>query len=394
MTSDELQPDVVIEACRAGVAADPHDIALRERWFDALRAAGRLEEAGPALDVPIDVSGGPLEAGAVALLIRADRLLARAGLLAMALDALERALAIRPDSGPLEALLLTRADAAGHPERAAALRTRARERMAGGLPARLAEGFAALRESDTHAPLPAQALAWAWELADKTAWSAETWRAELDWATKSRQLLRQWWSVSSDRGTEISALVDPPDLAELRAAQAEGRAQVMAGAHCGPTWAAVQIFQACGLGFRTMGAAGLDQLQGGRTVIPLRDSRAATARELIGEVRKGVLIGMLADRASPGDRIEADFLGRRVELSSLPARLALRYGCPSWWCQPLWRGERIVIELERLPDPEPQEAEADWIGRWSQAFLARLEPVMRGDPRNLDLTKGVWRAAR
>lgn len=389
-----LRLDAAIEACRAGVAADPHDIGLRRLWLESLLSARRLEEAGPVLDVPAEAAGVAGEAAVVSFLFRADKLLARAGRADLALAALERVTAIQPLSPQLEVRLLSRAEESGRPDLVAAYRSRLRERLTGRLPRRLGDGLAALWSMPAEHPLPAAAVAWAWSLADKKAWSQKAWRAELDWASRSRQLLREWWTVSPDRGA-IDELVDAPDLTELRALQIEGATQVVAGAHCGPTWAAVQVFQACGLGFRAMGAIGLDQLQGAPpTVIALKDNATATVRELLGEMRKGVLLGMLADSAAPGDRVVTDFLGRRVELSSLPARLAQRYGCPSWWCQPLWRGDRIVIELERLPDPDPEEPEADWVQRWCRAYLGRLEPVMRGDPRNLDLTKGIWRAAR
>jgi tetratricopeptide (TPR) repeat protein len=389
--------DSTIAACKAGVAIDPRDIALRHLWLEALFSAGRLEEAGELIDVPLDVAGGPREAGAVALLIGVDRLASRAGRIDLALDALERALAIRPHSNQLQVFILSRAEEGGRPDRAAVYRERVREAVASGLPRRLGEGLAALWKTREREPLPPAAVEWAWSLADKSAWSFEAWRAELDWATRSRQLLRQWWSAAPGGGAaEIAELVDAPDLSELRAIQAEGKAQAMAGSHCGPTWAAVQIFQACGLSFRAMGATGLAQLNSDdRTTITMREQRSATARELALEMKRGVLLGMLADqpeRLDGGDRVTVDFLGHRAALSSLPARLAQRYGCPTWWCLPLWKGERIVIELERLPDPERDEPEADWIQRWLRAYLAKLEPVMRGDPRNLDLTKGIWRA--
>lgn len=389
-------PTAELDVLARQALADPCDIGLRQRWLQALLAAGRLEQAGPVIDVPLEVAGGPMEAGAAAFLLGADQVLSRAGLVELALDALERGHAICPDSARLQVLLLSRAEESGLAERAAVYRERVRAQVAGGLPKRLAEGLAELWRAPGQEPLPAAAVDWAWSLADKTAWSFEIWRAELDWATRSRQLLRRWWTAAPGGGAaEIAELVDAPDLGELSAIQAEGRTQVMAGAHCGPTWAAVQILQSCGLSFRAMGAAGLQQLNTAqRTSITLREQRSATARELVGEVRRGVLLGMQADGADRDDRVSVDFLDRRVELSSLPARLAQRYGCPSWWCAPLWRGERIVIELERLPDPEPDEPEADWVQRWACAYLARLEPVMRGDPRNLDLTKGVWRAAR
>jgi hypothetical protein len=47
-----------------------------------------------------------------------------------------------------------------------------------------------------------------------------------------------------------------------------------------------------------------------------------------------------------------------------------------------------VVEVEPLPDPEPDA----WIRRWCGAYLDHLEPVMRGDLRNFDLYKDLWRS--
>jgi hypothetical protein len=264
--------------------------------------------------------------------------------------------------------------------------------MAASLPPRLDEGLRDLWEATGEEPLPPAAVAWAWELADKRAWSRETWRRSLNWGARSRRLLRHWWASSPSFAEEIAGLIDTPDLSPLRDPPGEDLSRVMAGAHVGPTAAAVQVFQACGMNFRTVGGATIDQ--GERTVlIPAVKNRAATSRALIGEVRRGALIGFMADTTSPADRLIVDFLGREVAVSTLAPRMALKYGCPTYWCAPLWRGERITVELGRLPDPDAGEGTDAWLERWSRAYLGRLEQVMRGDPRNLDLNKGIWRAA-
>lgn len=384
--------DAVIEACAAGVAVDPYDLVLRRRWLEALHAARRLEEAGPVLELPADIAGGPGEAAAFQLLLSAEKLLQLAGAEQLALRALEQAAALRP-SDNLDLQLVARAAAAGDMARADGHRERVRGGWAGKLPERLADGLAALRGLGPAADPPEAALAWAWALADQQTWSREDWRRELDWSARANKLLLQWWLTRPERGDELAELAEAPDFGPLRAAQASGRAQVVTGCHGGPSPVALRLLETSGLPFRTLGGVWLDQISGGQGTLIAAHSPAAASRELIREIRRAAVLAVTADAPTAADRLEVDFLGRRAAIKSLPARLAQRHDCDTWWCQPLWRGDRVIIELERLPDPEPDEPAQDWAERWARAYLKRLKRVMRGDPRNLNLTGGIWRFA-
>jgi hypothetical protein len=66
---------------------------------------------------------------------------------------------------------------------------------------------------------------------------------------------------------------------------------------------------------------------------------------------------------------------------------------PSLWWQPLWKDGRIIMEIERLPDPQSGDNFDTWFERWSAAYLERLGKVMRGDPENLNLPLSIWQNA-
>jgi hypothetical protein len=48
------------------------------------------------------------------------------------------------------------------------------------------------------------------------------------------------------------------------------------------------------------------------------------------------------------------------------------------------------VETERLPAPGADEPLDAWCLRWCTAYLAKMEPVMRGVPENLNLKSGIW----
>jgi hypothetical protein len=384
---------LAIEACAAGAAADPHDVVLRRLWLETLNSAGRLGEAGPVLDVPLDMAGGPDETAATELLQQAERLLGLAGEHALALDARERAARLGPLNSAILLQLAVRAEAIGDQARAAGFRAQLRKLWAKELPPRLADGLAELERSTQRIRFPEDALTWAWALADKQVYSREAWLRSLEWGAQATRLLLRWWSSYPERGDEILDLVDAPDLEPIRAGHAAGRGQILAGAHGGPLPAAIHLFEASGLPFRTLGGTGLDRVAGqGGTLIGL-ERRSTASRALIEEIRRAAVIAMAADTPTVHDRVELEFLGRKIAVKSLPARLAQRYGCDTWWYQPVWRGDRIAMELEPMPRPEPDEPPAQWAERWARAYLKRLERLMRGDPRNLNLSGGIWRFA-
>ena len=234
------------------------------------------------------------------------------------------------------------------------------------------------------------AMRWAWELADKSAWKQDAWRASAGWGKRAYLLLRRWWQTApAEKVNQIDDLVDRPELAEFRAVSLERERCFLVGGHVGPTAAALNLFSAANWPFRTLGSPDRGR-RNDDTLIALTADPYRPVRTLVEHLKNGATIGMMADAPYSREYLPAEFLGRRIQFSAQVPKLLRRYGAPSFWCCPLWRDGRIVIELARLPDPVDGEPLHEWCRRWFAAYLPRLEAVMRGRPENLVLFAGIW----
>jgi lauroyl/myristoyl acyltransferase len=172
----------------------------------------------------------------------------------------------------------------------------------------------------------------------------------------------------------------------------DGSGCLLISSHFGPSAACVEFFKTCGIPFRTVGMPGADQISpDASTLIGLTYDPYIPLRQMVRLLKQGVMLGVVCDGAVDAEDAEFDFLGRTIRLSTFAPRLAHRLRLPSFWCAPMWRDDRITIEIDRMPSPEPGEALSTWTHRWFADFLTRLESQMRGDPKNLDLDEGVWR---
>jgi hypothetical protein len=333
------------------------------------------------------------EADALASLMEQGRAHRQRNELVAAIDAFAAAVAIAPeDEGALEHLSLALtaerrlAEARSYQVRLQALQARR-------LPHRLNDGLAAIwqRTQDiARDDLNPEAVDWAWELADRSAYDRAAWLAAAAWGSGARLLLRQWWEAAPTRELrQIEDLVEPPDLSEVRTALVERNGCILAAAHVGPTAAAVDMFRRGNWPFRTLGTPDRDRTAGD-TMVPIIAKSTVTMRTIINQIRNGTMIGLSADAPIARDRLGLEFLGREIELPVQVPKLIQRYETASFWCCPLWCNGRIAIELKRLPDPVAGEARDAWCERWFAAYLEELETVMRGRPENLGLFSGIW----
>ena len=384
---------------RRGCAVHPSHAALRLGYAKYLLSAGQLDKTlkvvarAPRYQVEINSQF-------FGLLYRASKAFKARGDMSGSIKALEQAVALRPDNETVLVRLVMAFNVAGRWDEGAPYRARLQQVRMKQLPSSLADGLDALQQLPADPNVPEDALQWAWELADKSAWTWQDWRAAVDWGYRAHLLLANWWICAAGPTREIRALTDAPDLTEMRRAIGNDRGCVLVGSHLGPIAAAVQLFQTFGPPFRVLGGAGGGQLdpRAEPIVIPTQKNPIATTREVVSELSRGSIVGvvndfLVADQNSKRS-VVVSFLGRRIVLSTFAPRLIRRSAVPSFWCVPLWRDGRIVIELERLPDPIENEPEDIWISRWNDAFLANLERVMRGHPANLSLGDGVWRFAK
>ena len=260
------------------------------------------------------------------------------------------------------------------------------------LPQNLAEGLQALWLQAQKSRSITPALAWSWQHADQQQWNFEDWLTAANWGGRAHKLMREWWRWAPKRTDELLALVDPPDLTPIREAIGQGRGCLLACAHVGATAAGVEFLQRSGLPFTSVGFAGSERVVDGprERRITLTSNRTATIRAVLNGLRSGDCIAWSVD--SPvGATVTCDLLGHPLRMVAAAPKFAARHASASFWCQALWRRDRIVIEIERLPDRVAGEFEADWTNRWYGAYLKRLERVVRGDPRNLlCLAAGMW----
>jgi lauroyl/myristoyl acyltransferase len=307
-----------------------------------------------------------------------------------AIEAFTAAVAIHPEDETALDQISATLMAARRFDEASIYQARLQAVMARSLPRHLADGLGDIWPRTATIALEPGAVTWAWELADRSAWDRNRWLASAAWGSEARRLLRRWWEAAPPAKLgELSDLVEMPDLYELRAAMMERRGCIMVGAHVGPTAAAVDMFRRGNWPFRTLGTVDRDR-NAGETMLPLIANSIGSMRAIVNQIKSGTTIGLLADTPMARDSLTLDFLGRTIELPLQIPKLIQRFDIASFWCCPLWHQGRIVVQLEPLPEPRADEPVHIWCERWFAAYLARLEPVMRGHPENLGLFSGIW----
>jgi len=359
-------------AAQQACTDDPLDFEMHVNWARCLLAAERPREAiaavAEALGQPATVPA-PI---ACQLLVHKGEAHRRLGDEEAAVDALVKALSLHPDDETALHQLSYLRPSLAKPYRARILETQAKQ-----LPERLTDGLQALWQRARDHPLQSLELEWAWELADKSAWSRSEWQIAATWGKEASLFLRRWWESAPEKIDQIDALLDAADLSEVIAAMAAGRACLLVGAHVGPMAPGVSVLRAK-LPFRTYGSANRDATDAEHP-IPIVANRFATMRSLVDNIRNGCAIGLMGDVPRAQDSLSVEFLGRRVLLPALVPRLIQAHDLPAFWCCPLWRNGRAFLELERLPEPLRGEPRAEWSRRW---FLRLSRQARTGDARS------------
>lgn len=375
-------------AAEGACAADPDNCDLWTHWIACLFEAGRPHEALTATEKALhSFAGAP---GAFQLLMQKAEALHQLGNPAGAIEILAAALELRPDDELALEKICFLTLSVGHRESARAYQARLQDLQERSLPDRLADGLASIWERTIDIQLEHGAVEWAWELADRSVWERDAWRAAAAWGKEANLLLRRWWQTAPEKKLRhMDELVDKPDLSEFLNASLERGTGILVGAHVGPTAAAMNLFATGNRLFRTVGSPDRGR-RGDDTLIALTSDPFPAMRSLLGHLRNGSTIGIMADTPYSREYLPTEFLGRHVELSAQVPKLLQRYAAASFWCCPLWRNGRITIELKPLPDPIDHEPFDAWCRRWFAAYLAKLEAVMRGRPENLVLFSGIW----
>lgn len=309
---------------------------------------------------------------------------------AAAMASFEEALALRPDDETSLRDLYVLHLQAGNGDAMREYGRRLSATVAKDLPPALAAGLARLRGQKPPPNIWNERTRWAWELADRSVWTKEAWLERLHWGQQADRLLRDWWLSGIERAGEIDALIDRSQATALDRLAPGARCLVVT-THMGPLAAGVRYMQTCGRPFRGFGFAGPDPVVEDEPPMRISAKGNAAFRELFRAIERGTLIGFAAESPESGQRLVLEFLGRRITIATFVPRIIHKLGTHSLWWHALWRDGRVVMELERLPDPAEGEPVELWCRRWADAYLARIARVMRGNPENLNLGHGIWR---
>jgi KDO2-lipid IV(A) lauroyltransferase len=112
-------------------------------------------------------------------------------------------------------------------------------------------------------------------------------------------------------------------------------------------------------------------------------------------LKRGEILAMLIDVAPPGTEVAVDFMGARAEVSSIPARLALRTGA---WVVPalILRGPerdnliRPILDTRSLRTFERTGDEERDVREMTRRIMASIEKTLRQHPEQWLIFRPVW----
>ncbi|MEM8662891.1 MAG: hypothetical protein AAGF49_02055, partial [Pseudomonadota bacterium] len=196
----------------------------------------------------------------------------------------------------------------------------------------------------------------------------------------------------------VDGMIEPLDLEAVRAELERGEPLIFVSSHCGPRILSVLDRAVPGIFYLLQRHRPHDTSLVRGTIAGIDDRFEQSAAEIARNLRRGRSLYCVPDVPSGLNRrgravtaASATLFGVSVRIPDTVPKLCDGLGVPSVWIQPVWRDGRIGIEVERLPEPLPDEARDAWSDRWATAYLARVERVMSSDPRNIDLGAPLWR---
>lgn len=189
-------------------------------------------------------------------------------------------------------------------------------------------------------------------------------------------------------------MVEVDGWANVAGAYARGRGVVLASAHLGPVVLCGQILAAKGLDVSVLvepkrGEVGriIDRARG---VMGIKTIETTSPMSIGRTLRRGGIVGFLADRAISGVGERVPFFGRDALLPSAHVAVALRTGAALVPGFALRDGDRLrafvepEIPLQRTGDRDADVREG--VRRWAAA----LEPHIRRAPEQWSVFEPVW----
>jgi Kdo2-lipid IVA lauroyltransferase/acyltransferase len=210
--------------------------------------------------------------------------------------------------------------------------------------------------------------------------------AEASYVHLGREGLAMLRMSRLDANEVVAAVVAPPSLDEVRAAIEAGSGVVMVAGHFG-NWE----LAAAGLAARGIPVDAVVRSQSN----PYFDGMINRARARLGvrvirkgggtrgaleALRKGHVIGLVADQDARGAGIFVPFFGRLASTHRGPALLALRSGAPLFLGMAIRRPDGSYEgRVQRIPVPEAGEFD-DRVLALTAAYTSALEAVVREHP--------------
>lgn len=192
----------------------------------------------------------------------------------------------------------------------------------------------------------------------------------------------------------LLAMVEVEGWSNIATAYARGRGVVLASAHLGPVVLCGQILAAKGLDVSVLVEAKHGEIgrviDRARSALGIKTIEATAAMSIGRSLRRGGIVGLLADRAISGVGERVPFFGREALLPSAHVALALRTGAALVPGFAVREGDRLrafiepEIALERTGGRDADLREG--VARWA----AVLEPYVRRAPEQWAVFEPLW----
>jgi KDO2-lipid IV(A) lauroyltransferase len=116
--------------------------------------------------------------------------------------------------------------------------------------------------------------------------------------------------------------------------------------------------------------------------------KSAALKAVFGAMARGGSTAFLVDqRVASG--VEVSFFGHRVTVTNLPARLAMRFGCPIVPMETHWDGRDVVVVFKQPIWPRSDSGVATEI-ELSQQMMSAMEASIRSYPDNWFCNTNRW----
>ncbi len=225
----------------------------------------------------------------------------------------------------------------------------------------------------------------AWEFADKSAWSFDDWYNRAYWGSQANALIADCFlkdcQLQSPNWNNYP--VKSRDLSKIDQLLEQGNGLIAISSHHGPVAASMIELRRNNYSITVIATTGRE-LDTQFRVSFLTEDSVKEIRKISKRLNQNEVVISSPDLSHGKGGISFDFLNGKLELAPLYPRLMYRHQTPSVWMQAFWdKDNNIQIDLQLLPAPEDSETEAEFIQRWGNAYISRLENHLKGDPANL-----------